>query len=148
MHMIAHCSRDADPANGARCFQSGGDVDAVAVKVRAVRYHVANVDGDAEADAAIRRLVTIIHRDLLLYLDCAAHRTIDAVEGDQERVTAGLHDSSAVIADRRVDQCTSKRAEAAQRAGIVQADQPAVAHHVGVDDGKQLTAARSLAGEI
>ena len=42
---------------------------------------------------------------------------------------------SAVLADRRVDQCAAQRAQPSERAGIVEADQPTVADHVGVDDG-------------
>ena len=148
MHMVAHRARDADTADRTRRLQPGGDVHAVAVQVGAVRDHVADVDADAEADAAVRRLVAVIHRHLLLHLDRAAHRAVDAVERDQQRVAAGLHHPAAVLADRRVDQRAPQRAQAAQRAGIVQADQPAVADHVGVDDGDQLAAARGLAGEI
>ena len=103
--------------------------------------HVADVDADAEADAPVGRLIAVIDRHLLLDLYRAAHCAIDAVERHQQQVAAGLHHSAAVLADRRVDQNAPQRAQAAQRAGIVQANQAAIADHVGIDDSDQLTAA-------
>ena len=147
VHMVPHRARDADAAYRALCLQSSGDVHAVAMQVSAVRDHVANVDADAEANAPVRRLIAVIDRHLLLYLDRAAHRAVDAVERDQQRVAAGLHHSAAVLADGRVDQCASQRAQAVQRTGIVQSNQAAVADHVGIDDSDELPAARGLTGE-
>ena len=103
MHVVSHRARHADTAHRARRLQPGRDVHAIAVQVRAVRDHVADVDADAEADATVWRLVPVIHRHLLLYLDRAAHRAIDAAERDQQRVAAGLRHPAAVFADRRVD---------------------------------------------
>jgi hypothetical protein len=148
VHMVAHRARDADAADRARRLQPGRDVHAVAVQVRAVRDHIADVDADAEANAPVRRLVAVIDRDLLLHLDRATHRTVDAVERDQQRVATGLHYSAAVLADCRVDQRAPQSAQAVQGASIVLTDQPAVADHVGIDDGDQLPAARGLAGEV
>ena len=96
----------------------------------------------------IRRLVAIMDRHLLLHLHGTAHRPVDAVEHDQQRVAAGLDDPAAVLLDRRVDQVAPERAQPFERPGIVQPDQAAVADHVGIDDGDQLAAARGLAGEV
>ena len=148
VHMVPHRARDADAAYRALRLQPSGDIHAVAVKVSAVRDHVADVDTNAEANAPVSRLIAVIDRHLLLYLDRATHRAIDAVERDQQRVATGLHHSAAVLADGRVDQSAAQRAQTTQRASIVQADQPAVADHVGIDDSNQLPAACGLAGDV
>ena len=83
MHMVPDSPRDADAANRTCRLQSRSNVCAVAMKVGAVRDHVAYVDADAEADAEVRWLVAIIHRHLLLYFDSAAHCPVDAVERDE-----------------------------------------------------------------
>ena len=83
-HMVAHGARDADAAYRALRLQPGGDVHAVAVKIRAMRDHVADVDANAEANAPVRRLIAIVYRHLLLHLDRAAYRAVDAVERDKQ----------------------------------------------------------------
>jgi hypothetical protein len=85
---------------------------------------------------------------LLLHLDRAANRAIDAVERNQQGIAAGLHHAATVLADCRVDQRAPHCAQAAQCAGVVQANQSAVTHHVGINDRDQLAAARSFAGEV
>src|SRR4029077_12372896 len=74
VHMVAHRARNADAADRAFRFQPGGNVDTIAMQVRAVRYHVADVDTHAEADTPVRRLVAVMGRYPLLHLDRAAYR--------------------------------------------------------------------------
>ena len=83
-----------------------------------------------------------MQRHLSLHRHGAAHRPVDAVEYDQQRVAAGLHDPATVLVDRWIDQVLTKLAQPLQRACIVQPDQPAVADHVGMDDSDQLTPIR------
>ncbi len=89
------------------------------MEVGAVWDRVAHVDADAKANAAVGRLVTVIDRHLLLHPDSAPHCTVDAVERDQQGISAGLHHPAAVIADCGVDERAPKGAKAAQGAGIV-----------------------------
>ena len=148
MHMIPHRARDADAAHRAFRLQSGCDVYAVAMEVSAIGDHVADVDADAEANAPVRWLIAVTDWHMLLHLNRAAHSTIDTVERYQKRVAAGLHNSAAMLADGRVDQSAPQRPQTAQCAGIIEANQAAIADHVGIDDSDQLTAARGLAGEV
>ena len=103
MHIVPNWARDADTAHGTRRLQPSGNVHSIAVEVGAVGDCVAHVDTDAEANTTTILLIAIIHRHLLLHLDSAAHSTVDAVERDQKRVSAGLHDPAAMFVDRRVD---------------------------------------------
>ena len=60
MHMIAHCSRDADAARRALGLKPRRHIHRIAVQVGAIGNRVADVDPDAEADGSIRRLVAIV----------------------------------------------------------------------------------------
>ena len=68
---------------------------------------------------------------LLLHVQRALHRGVDAVEHDHHRVATRVHDLPAERADRRIDQ------RAPQRAGIIHADKPAVTGHVGMNDTRR-----------
>ena len=83
-HMVAHGPRDADAARRALRLQPRGDVHAVAVKIRTMRNHVADVDANAEANAPVRLLIGIVYRHLMLHLGRAAYRAVDAVERDEQ----------------------------------------------------------------
>ena len=148
MHVVAHAPRDADASRGTLRLQTGGDVHAVTMQVRIIRYYVANVDADPEPDASVWQLIAVVNRNLLLHLDRASHRAVDAVERYQQRVTAGLHHSSAALPDRRINQCPPQRPQAPQCAGVVKTNQTAVTDHVGVHYRDQPAATRGLAGEV
>ena len=122
VHVIANAARYADSADRTCRFEPCSDVDAIAMQVRAIWNHITDVDAYSEADAPIRRLVAVVHPNLLLHLDRTSHRAIDAVERDQQRVAAGLHHSSAALPDRRVDQRAPQCAQTPQCAGIIEAN--------------------------
>ena len=104
MHMIAHRSRDADAARRTFGLKSRRHIHHVAVQVSPIGNRVADVDPDAEADGPIRGLVAIVDRNLLLHLHGTAHRSVDAVEHDEQGIAPGLDDPAAMLLDRRVDQ--------------------------------------------
>ena len=51
----------------------------------------------------------------------------------------GLHEATMMAPDSGRDQASPHVPQAGYRSGIVQAEQPAIAHHVGVDGGHQAT---------
>jgi hypothetical protein len=53
MHLVPNRARHANPTYRTFCLWPRGDVHAVNMQVRAVRYHVADVDADAKAYAAL-----------------------------------------------------------------------------------------------
>jgi hypothetical protein len=71
---------------------------------------------------------------LLLHVQRALHRGVDAVEHDHHRVATRVHDLPAERADRRIDQRPPQRAQPTHRAGIIHADKPAVTGHVGMNE--------------
>ena len=60
--MIAHRLRNGDTARLGDAFQTGRDIDAIAVDVGSFDNHVAEIDADTEFDAAILRHVGIRSR--------------------------------------------------------------------------------------
>ena len=70
---------------------------------------------------------------------CKAQRTAPSMLSNaiKQGIAACLDDPAAVLADRRIDQTAAQRPQPHQRPGVVQADEAAIADHVGVDDRHQ-----------
>ena len=93
-------------------LQSRGDVDAVAHEVAVgLLDHVAEVDADAEHDAAVLGNAGIAFDHGVLNLDRAAHRVDDAAELDNAAVAGALDDAPMVDRDGRIDQIAAQRPE-------------------------------------
>ena len=139
-HMIAHRSRDADAARRTLGLESCRHIHHIAVDVSAIGNHIAHVDADAEADGPIRRLVAIVDGHLLLHLHGTAHRSINAIEHDEQRIAPRVDDPAAMLLDRRVDQVSTQSPQPFERSNIVQADQAAVPDHVGIERRRSASA--------
>ena len=68
-----------------------------------------------------------------------AHCAIDAVEHDEQGVTCGIDDPTAVVSDRRVDKNDAKSPHSLKRSYIIQPNQTAVTYHISMKDGDQLS---------
>jgi hypothetical protein len=73
------------------------------MQVRAIGNHVTDVDADPKPDGPVEGLILIIVGQLLLHLDREAHRPVNAIKHDEQRVASGLSNPPAMLADRRVD---------------------------------------------
>ena len=82
--------------------------------------------------------ITVVDRNLLLHLDGTAHRPVNAIEHDEQGIAAGLDDPAAMLVNRWVYQVSAQRPQSLESSCVIQPDQAAVAHHVGIDDGDQL----------
>ena len=145
--VVADRARNADTAFGAHRLQPGRDVHTITDQVRFVRDGVAYIDAKPESHVTIREFVQVVQGHLLLDLDRASDRAVDAVEHDHQRVAAGLRNSAAVFMDCRVNKVASECLQAPQRVAIIQPDQSAVSDHVGEDDDDQSAATCSMTGE-
>jgi hypothetical protein len=148
MDVVAHCTRDTYAAGRAFRLEPGRNIHATAVDVGTLRYDVADVDADTEPDGPVRRLVAIEQGDLLLNCDGTAHRSVDAVEHDQQRVPGGLGNSAAMLADGRINQFSPKSLQSGNRSRVIKSYEAAVTDYVGIDDSDQPPAAGGLAGEV
>ena len=79
--------------------------------IEAIWNYVADVNADTEADCPIRRLIAILGGHFLLYLHSTAHRPINAVEDDEQGVTCGIDEPTAMLGDSWVNQSAPESAE-------------------------------------
>jgi hypothetical protein len=98
---------------------------------------VALVNADAELDPLLLRYLHVALRHPALNLDSTAHGINDAGELDQHAVPRGLHDAAAVFGDLGVNQGAAMGLELGERALLVGTHQPAVASHIGRQDGRE-----------
>jgi hypothetical protein len=76
-----------------------------------------------------------MHWNLLLDLQGTAHRPINTVKYDEKRIAGDVDDPSAMLGDRRVNQVAAQHPQPFERASIIQTDEAAVPHDVGVHHG-------------
>ena len=130
---------EADRAGLGDALQPRGDIDAVAHQI-AVRLldDVAQMNADAELDAAIVRHAGVALDHAVLHLDRAAHRVDDAAKFDEAAVAGALDDAPAMRGDGRINQIAAQRPEPRQRSLLVRAGEPAVADDIGDQDRSDL----------
>ena len=120
-----------DGARGGNAFQPRGDIDTVAHQIAvALLDHIAEMDADAELDAALGRKAGVALDHAVLHLDGAAHGIDHAAELDEVPVTGALDDAPVMRGDGGIDQIAAQPAETRQCAILVGASEPAVPHHI------------------
>ena len=139
LHLLVRRPRQTNPARLAHALEPRGDIDAVAHQVAvALLDDVAQMNADAELDAALRRQAGVAFDEAALHLDGAAHSVDHATELDQASVAGALDDAPAMRGDGGIDQIAAKPPEARQRAILVGAGEPAIADHVRDQDRSNL----------
>ena len=137
LHVLLHAARHADPARLGQCLQPGRHVNSVAPHVAAVDDDVAEVDADPKLDALLRRRVGVALDHAALDFDGAADRVHDAREFHQHPVAGGAHDPTGILRDLGLDELAPMGFPLRERAFLVLADEPAVAGHVGRENGRK-----------
>jgi hypothetical protein len=115
------------------------DIETVAIEVVALDDHIAEIDADAQFDAAVRRDTSVPLGYRLLHRDRAAHRIDDAGKFHQQAVAGGLDDAAVVLGDFRIEQLAAQRFEAFVRAFLVRPRQPRVPCHIGGGEDRSQT---------
>src|SRR6266851_4075906 len=133
-HVVINRIGDEHPAGISQAFDPRGNVDAVAIEVVALDDHVTEIDADAQLDAAVRADIRVPLRDCLLHRDGTAHRVDDAGKLDQHAVAGGLDDAAVVLGDLRIEELTTQRFEAFERAFLVRPHQPRIPRDFGGED--------------
>jgi hypothetical protein len=93
----------ADAAGLGDAFEASCDIDAIAEDVVVVDDDVADVDADPEFDSDILREVGVLPRHVALDLHNATRCIDRAGELDQQAVTGGLDDATAMRGDAGID---------------------------------------------
>src|ERR1700737_2832655 len=130
-HLVAHDPADADPARLGQRLEPCGDIDAVAINVVLLDDDIAEIDADAELDAALQGDAVIVQCHVALQLDRAAHRIYHARELDQQPITGRFHNAAAMLGDLGVRYFAAQRRQGRVRALLVLAHQPRIAGDIG-----------------
>jgi hypothetical protein len=136
-HLVAHDPADANAAGIRQGFEAGGDIDTVAVDVVLVDNDVAEIDPDAEPDAAVLGHAGFAIYHCPLQLGGTADRVHDAREFRQHAIAGILDDAPGMLADLRVDEFAAMRLEPLVGALLVHAHQARVACHISGENRRQ-----------
>jgi hypothetical protein len=137
-HLAVSILGQADRSGLGDAFQSRGDIDAVAHQIAvALLDDVAEVNADAEGDAAIFGDAGVAVDQRVLDFDRAAHGVDDAAELDEQSVAGALNDAPVMHGDCRVDEVTAQRPQPRQDGIFVRAGEPAIADHVRAKDRRK-----------
>src|SRR5271165_6696145 len=132
VHLAIRVLRQADRTGPADALQTRGDIDAVAHQITVgLLDDIAQMNADAELDAAFWRHAAVAFNEAVLHLDGAAHRVDNAAELDKAAVARALDDASVMRGDGGVDQIAAQPPKPRQGAVYVRAGEPAVADDVG-----------------
>ena len=102
-HLVMHLAGNAEAARLGQGLEPRRDVDAIAIDVRAFADDVAEVDADAQQDAACLRDLGVRCRHLALQFDRGRHSIDRTGELHQYAVAHHLDDASAMSAHRGLD---------------------------------------------
>jgi hypothetical protein len=130
-------ARDQDAAWLGQCLQAGRDIDAVSIKVGAFDDNIAEIDADPQQHLVVIGCRGIGRRHALLQLDGAGDRMDGAAELDQHAVAHYLDNAAAVLGHQRLEDLLAPPLQLRQRPGLIQLHEPAVADHVGGEDGAE-----------
>src|SRR4029077_20603786 len=90
--MLSYRSRHADATGWTLGLESGRDIHHISVDVSAIRDHIADVDAHTETDGPIGRLLAIVGGHVFLHHHGTAHRSINAVKHDEQRIAPRADD--------------------------------------------------------
>ena len=139
VYMIADGARDTDATRRAFGLEPRSDIHRVPVQISPVSDCIANVDADTEADGPIKGLVAVVDGNLLLHLHRTTHGPVYAIEHNQQGIAARLDDPTVMFTYCWVDYPPAKASQPFEGSSVVKPNQAAVASHISVDHGDQLS---------
>ena len=133
VNIAARLESAADPGG---IFISGTAFDQVRNKFETAFHHdVAEIDADAQHDAAVLRLPGGGGGHRLLQVDGALHGVHGAAELHHDAVAGHLEHATLMLGHQRRDDLLAPGLERGEGADLVQLHQPAVADDIGGEDG-------------
>src|SRR5271165_4632018 len=136
-HLPPRIGGDADAAGRGETLEARREIDAVAVNVVRRHDHVAEIDPDAELDAAVHRQPGVPRANAPLHIQSAAHRVDHTAELDESPVTGMFDDAAAVLADLRCDNLATIGQQADMGALLIGVHQAGIADDIGSQDRRQ-----------
>ncbi len=135
--MVDDGARNGDAARLGQLLQPCRDIDAIAIAIVAFDNHVAEIDPDAQVDATILGKTRIALSHSALHdrraLDCLD----DASELCEQSVAHQLEDAALMLGNLRLDQLFAIRAQAFESPRLILFHEPAIADHIGGQDGSK-----------
>ena len=137
-NLLRHLAGNADAARVGKLLETGRDVDTVAMPIRALHDHFAEVDSNANIDALILRLAGVSLRHSSLDIDRALNRVDDAAELGQKAIAHELEDAAAMLRYRRFNEFIAVSLDPLKGFRFVLLHQAAVADDVSGENGGEL----------
>jgi len=109
--LFVNAARHADTARVGQSLDAGRHVDAIAIKIASLDDDVAEVDADAEHDAAGFRQAGVDLGKAFLHLDRALHSVDRAGKFDQHAIAHHFDDSAMMLRDLRNNHLAMPRLE-------------------------------------
>src|SRR5262249_33934120 len=120
-----------------KLFQASRDVDTIAIPIAALDHHVTEIDADAQDDLSVLGQAGIGLGHAVLEVYGTLHSVDRASELDQCAIADDLEDTALVLGDQWLQHLPAPRLEGSERSGLIPLHKPAVADHVGGEDGGQ-----------
>ena len=131
--------RNADAAGLGQRFETGGDIDAVAVNVVALDDDVAEIDADPQNDFRLAQRFVRHKAVRALHGERAMDGIDDAAEFHDRAVADQLDDAPVMGGDRGIEYHLAVLLERGERALLVDPHKTRIADHVGREDRRELT---------
>jgi hypothetical protein len=142
-HLAVGVIGEADTSRLSNPFEARCNVDAVAHQIAvALLDHVPQVDANAKLDAALGRQPSVALDHAVLHVDGAADGVDDASELDEDAVAGTLDDAAMMQGDGWINQVAAQRPQPRQRSLLVGSGKPALASHIGRQNGREFAGLR------
>src|ERR1051325_5779643 len=114
-HILLNSCRDANPARLRQPFKTGGDIDAIAEDIAALHDDIALVNTDTKVDPFRIGDTRVALSQFALHFGRTSQSSNDAAELDEQTVSRGLHQPTAMFGNPRVYDLGANGPEPAER---------------------------------
>src|SRR5262245_11569197 len=138
-HIVIGSAGDEDAAGFGERFETGGDVDTIAVEIAALDHNVTQIDADAQHNVAVVAQIAVGGSHVVLQLDRALHSIDCTAKLDEDTVAGKLEDTPLMLGDQRLQYLLPPGLEPDQCASLILLHEAAVTDHIDSQDGGKAT---------
>src|SRR5262249_45544462 len=133
--LTVNCLGEIDAARIGERLQPGSQVDAVAIGIATFDRDIAEIDANAQDDAAALRQIAVRRGHGSLPFNRGLHAVVRSANHYDPPVTRPLDDATVMAGDEGLQYFLPPRPESSQHAGVVVTHEPAIADHISSEDG-------------
>jgi hypothetical protein len=137
LDLVVDGPRNADAPRLRQPFQSGRDVDPIAIDLLSLHHHIAHVNADAKLHLACGGQLSVSRFERALNRDRTLHGIDRTGELGQEIIPGRVHHSAAVLRDEGSHHLAVS-SEGADRRFLILPHEAAVAFDIGAENGGEL----------